>query len=572
MLLSTGRFFNETDGGPGGATAPAQFQLGEWSVADDGTAGDITISITALPSNGGSAITDLAYQIDGGSWTSLGGTTTGDYPLSGFTDNVEVDVAIRAVNAIGNGTASLTKAVVSTALVTEYNTATEMTHDWANLTGWTTSGVQVNSNRLYGVAGANPSATGKAFAVAAGDTVKVTAEIVVNGAGSGTQYVGINFGGANDGVNASLPNFIGIGIATGNRRPNFFVGANFTGVTTGSQNIGGDLSLTGTWRAIVIADDENISLVLRKQDGSKEYTAQIARSAAPNSGAVTSVIVWNGDTNGTSGHYVKAIGARKSLTPFVTKTNAAGTIDGNTGLVLYRNVADLWRIHLPAGLDGETPAPVCIYFPQATTGVAGSPVDEARALNVDQALDTGGYIVLSASDNGDQWGNQDSLDNFRDLLDWVRARVYCGPVVLLGISGGAMTSWNAILRGDIQGAVAIAGICPVCDLDNMEANATYTASIRAAYGAADHAEYVTNSAGFNPVDSANLANFTGKGVKFYAASSGDTTVPNASHVDVFEPMVDDFAAASTVDLSGTSHLDTEQFQGTDLVTFFDTYV
>lgn len=110
-------------GAGGGATAPAQFAGGDWSVADAGTSGDIVITITALPSNGGSAITDLEYQIDGGSWVSLAGTSTGAYPVSGLTDDVEVDVAIRAVNAIGNGTASATKAVTPTGVATDPNFA-----------------------------------------------------------------------------------------------------------------------------------------------------------------------------------------------------------------------------------------------------------------------------------------------------------------------------------------------------------------------------------------------------------------------------------------------------------------
>jgi len=109
MLLSTGRFYGRRV-----ATAPLQFQINDWSVADLGTAGDIRIRVISLPSDGGSAITDLEYQVDGGSWVSLAGTTAGDYTVSGLTDNVEVDVAIRAVNAIGAGTASATKAVTPT--------------------------------------------------------------------------------------------------------------------------------------------------------------------------------------------------------------------------------------------------------------------------------------------------------------------------------------------------------------------------------------------------------------------------------------------------------------------------
>lgn len=112
MLLGTGRFFGQA---VGGATVPAQFGTGDWSVADAHTSGDITITITVLPDDGGSAIIDLEYQIDGGSWVSLGGTTTGDYPVAGLTDDVEVDVAIRAVNAVGPGVGSATKAVTPTA-------------------------------------------------------------------------------------------------------------------------------------------------------------------------------------------------------------------------------------------------------------------------------------------------------------------------------------------------------------------------------------------------------------------------------------------------------------------------
>lgn len=97
-----------------GAAAPDQFGTGDWSVADDGTNGDITITVTTLPADNGSAITDLEYQLDGGSWVSMAGTTTGDYGVAGLTDGTTYAVAIRAVNAVGAGTASATKNVTPT--------------------------------------------------------------------------------------------------------------------------------------------------------------------------------------------------------------------------------------------------------------------------------------------------------------------------------------------------------------------------------------------------------------------------------------------------------------------------
>jgi hypothetical protein len=93
---------------------PSQFGAGDWSVADAETSGDINITITTLPDPGDSPITDLEYQIDAGAWVSLGDTTTGVYGVAGLTDDVQVTVAVRAVNAAGDGTASAGKTVTPT--------------------------------------------------------------------------------------------------------------------------------------------------------------------------------------------------------------------------------------------------------------------------------------------------------------------------------------------------------------------------------------------------------------------------------------------------------------------------
>ena len=96
------------------ATAPAQFATDEWSVADRATDGEIRITIITLPDDGGASITDLEYQLDGGSWVSMSTTTTGTFDVTGLTNAQEYDVAVRAVNSVGNGTASATKAVTPT--------------------------------------------------------------------------------------------------------------------------------------------------------------------------------------------------------------------------------------------------------------------------------------------------------------------------------------------------------------------------------------------------------------------------------------------------------------------------
>lgn len=82
-------------------TAPEAFEVGDWTA----TAGDgeVVLDITALPGNGGSAITALQYRIDGGTATNLTGTGTGERTITGLTNTTEYDFEIRAVNAVGNG-------------------------------------------------------------------------------------------------------------------------------------------------------------------------------------------------------------------------------------------------------------------------------------------------------------------------------------------------------------------------------------------------------------------------------------------------------------------------------------
>ncbi len=96
---------------PTGPTVPAAFSVGDWSIAAGDEEADVTIS--SLPSNGGSAITDIDYRLDGGSWVSTGGTTS--FTIAGLTNDQEYDVELRAVNAVGDGAASDVKQVTPVA-------------------------------------------------------------------------------------------------------------------------------------------------------------------------------------------------------------------------------------------------------------------------------------------------------------------------------------------------------------------------------------------------------------------------------------------------------------------------
>ena len=95
------------------AAVPDAFSETQWSVASSDTpAGDaITVNLTARPADGGLELVRIEYRIDGGSWTAIGGTATGDYAVSGLVPGATVSIELRAVNAAGAGPASDVKTV-----------------------------------------------------------------------------------------------------------------------------------------------------------------------------------------------------------------------------------------------------------------------------------------------------------------------------------------------------------------------------------------------------------------------------------------------------------------------------
>jgi hypothetical protein len=88
------------------ALVPEAFTVGQWALVNDGDT--VSANITALPADGGAPITDLEYRVNGGAAVSFGETTTGSYEIAADVDD---EVEIRAVNAIGAGDWSDVKVV-----------------------------------------------------------------------------------------------------------------------------------------------------------------------------------------------------------------------------------------------------------------------------------------------------------------------------------------------------------------------------------------------------------------------------------------------------------------------------
>lgn len=163
MKIGVGLFIFRLRGALLGGVAPSAFTAGQWSITDAATGGDATVNISALPSNGGSALTALQYKIGGGSWLDFAGVGTGSRTISGFTDLVSTNVNIRAVNAIGPSPDSDTKSITTTAGATA--PAAMTVGQW----GWATAGAgQITVNLLVAPSNGGSAITDYQYKIGAG--------------------------------------------------------------------------------------------------------------------------------------------------------------------------------------------------------------------------------------------------------------------------------------------------------------------------------------------------------------------------------------------------------------------
>lgn len=98
-----------------GALVPEAFVDANWSVSDKQTGTQGNLTITSLPADGGSVITNIEWRANNGTAQSLGATTPGTYTISGLTQDVIANIEIRAVNAVGPAPWSNTESFTPTA-------------------------------------------------------------------------------------------------------------------------------------------------------------------------------------------------------------------------------------------------------------------------------------------------------------------------------------------------------------------------------------------------------------------------------------------------------------------------
>lgn len=422
-----------------GGSVPAAFTSGQWTFADLATDGDLRINITALPSDGGSAITALEYRIGGGPAVTLSGTGTGIRDISPFANGTQVACELRAVNANGNGPWGDTKTATPTETV-----APILSSPTASSTGATTATVGVTTDENNGTL----------YVVLTGSATAPTATQVENGqdhtgtaaAKSANQLV----------VSAGAKAFDLTGLTASTTYHAHFMhkdlSGNRSGVSTATSfTTGGtgDVTILGTGRVFTSSTDNItytsdpftvnsgellvVAIPLRKTSSTDVNitVASLTYNGTPlnvdlnarRSGAQKpALVIASGQVSGTSatvtidmtgtGVNMEAIQMQYwRLSNFNTTTPIAGTAQGTAPnstddtLIITRTgaLAGSFLLGCIAVTDGDEVVTVTQGTEDGNTGT-GSGTQDFRGVFISRAVATTGDLAIAAS-----WTDRDAF-------------------------------------------------------------------------------------------------------------------------------------------------------------------
>ena len=445
------------------------------------------------------------------------------------------------------------------------NDAGVFTEPWTSTSAWTGTGT-VTSGRVYSAAGLTrtpPTAT------------RWVARTTLHATGSSGKYAYFGVGSS-----TATGDLVGIGQGSASTTAAVLRGANISSSELVLPRYLPSLT-AGDYLCTVAVDETYVSFSIQSiPAGQNVWGARVAKSAFP--GAINTLFFSANDTTAGGLNWGPLVVYNELALPPAAFRSVGGTTLFGTGkpLVMYRADPTTGIGHIvsiPGQLDSRAPAPFVLFAHQADTGVASSPWTESRMTNVMSALESAGYI-FAASDNGpditgggtqDKFGNQSAQDDYAALATWVRQHFNTSSLVLLGPSEGGLTALNLLSKRALGGVTAAALISPATDMIAAEADSAYQSRLRAAYGASDSADFATKVVGYNPMGEPGWK-FRGIPLKFYVGSS-DTTAPPAVHIAPFQTKVLPYAQEATVVTEPVGHLDASLYQGSDLVTFFDTY-
>jgi fermentation-respiration switch protein FrsA (DUF1100 family) len=182
------------------------------------------------------------------------------------------------------------------------------------------------------------------------------------------------------------------------------------------------------------------------------------------------------------------------------------------------------------------------------------------------ALINAGFILAGTNAHGDNWGTQQSIDDYAALEQYVRTNYNVSNVCVWSQSMGGLDGLMAIAQNKVR-AVGWLGTYPVTNLANLYGLGTYASAINTAHGITGSAPATYANRTFR-LDPNLLQGLSWRNVpmRFYS-SAGDTVVPKTQNTDLFKTLINGSARESVVVATTGDHGDPSNFVPSEYVAF-----
>ncbi len=438
--------------------------------------------------------------------------------------------------------------------INQYYDADQFVEEWASLSAWAVSTGQVSGGHLYpsNTGGEATAGANRLFIVGAGQILRIQASVHLKAGAGGATLVGFSALNAGAAPGPGLTGFSAIGS----------LGANLGMVTNGTVVVGPGCS-TGDYLVTITVDVDNDKVIMQLFD-TVTFTARMGLEASLSAcgGAINNIAVYVNDTAGLSSSYIGKLAAKKAAASIFPRADIE---DIQPWDLIGVSNTQTYRCIMPKSYDSRIGVPLCIYF-HGTGENHDSFLGDANEKTVVDELLNRGYAIVSSDFHGDNWGNQDALNDLQSLILDLSNRISITSIVAIGQSMGAVASLNAIHKL-LYPISAWVGIYPVCSLaDQYAFVAGHTTQINTAYGIPGSGTYAAQTAGFDPL-LAEADKFSGVPMLFFA-SEGDTLVRKAQNTDALVSHLASYAQTQVVVHTG-DHGDASAFQPTAVADFFD---
>lgn len=215
------------------------------------------------------------------------------------------------------------------------------------------------------------------------------------------------------------------------------------------------------------------------------------------------------------------------------------------------------------GDDAEDPKPLIRCF-HGSGGTASSSVAASVLHDTILALVDAGYRLLWENGHGENWGNQQAVDDDNAASHYVMARYNTTWLGTWAGSMGNLPACNSIAFNKSLTPLGHYALCGVFDGDAAYADSDFTSLMNTAFGG----NYGTNGTAYDPMDR-TTADF--ERVRFwrFVASPSDTLVPTATHTDAFRTKLGALTLEENSKLTVTGeHGSDEHYVPSDVVAFF----